>query len=32
MYGTTPAGWTLAGGTVILASTLWLARQESRPA
>jgi len=30
MFGTTPAGWTLVGGTVILASTLWLARQESR--
>jgi len=30
MFGTTPAGWTLAGGAVILASTLWLARQESR--
>ena len=31
MFGTTPAGWTLVGGAVILASTLWLARQESRP-
>jgi peptidoglycan biosynthesis protein MviN/MurJ (putative lipid II flippase) len=30
MFGTTPAGWTLVGGAVILASTLWLARQESR--
>jgi drug/metabolite transporter (DMT)-like permease len=30
MFGTTPAGWTVAGGAVILASTLWLARQESR--
>jgi len=30
MFGTTPAGWTLAGGAVILASTLWLARSESR--
>jgi drug/metabolite transporter (DMT)-like permease len=30
MFGTTPAGWTLAGGAVILASTLWLARRESR--
>ena len=29
-FGTTPAGWTLVGGAVILASTLWLARQESR--
>jgi len=31
MFGTTPAGWTMVGGAVILASTLWLARQESRP-
>ena len=30
MFGTTPAGWTLAGGAVILVSTLWLARRESR--
>jgi drug/metabolite transporter (DMT)-like permease len=30
MFGTTPAGWTLAGGTLILASTLWLARREAR--
>lgn len=30
IFGTTPAGWTLAGGVVILASTLWLARRESR--
>ena len=30
MFGTTPGGWTLAGGVVILASTLWLARRESR--
>ena len=30
MFGTTPAGWTLAGGVVILSSTLWLARRESR--
>jgi len=30
MFGTIPAGWTLAGGVVILASTLWLARSESR--
>ena len=30
MFGTTPAGWTLAGGAVILSSTLWLARRESR--
>lgn len=32
MFGTFPAGWTLAGGTVILMSTLWLARRESRVA
>ena len=32
MFGTIPAGWTLAGGVVILASTLWLARRESRTA
>lgn len=30
MFGTLPAGWTLAGGSVILVSTLWLARRESR--
>jgi len=30
MFGTTPAGWTVAGGVVILFSTLWLARRESR--
>lgn len=30
LFGTTPAGWTLAGGTLILASTLWLARREAR--
>jgi len=30
MFGTIPAGWTLIGGTVILVSTLWLARRESR--
>jgi len=30
MFGTLPTGWTLAGGVVILASTLWLARRESR--
>ena len=30
MFGTRPAGWTLAGGVVILASTLWLARREAR--
>jgi len=32
MFGVSPAGSTLAGGAVILASTLWLARRESRPA
>jgi drug/metabolite transporter (DMT)-like permease len=32
MFGTTPGVWTVAGGAVILVSTLWLARQESRPA
>lgn len=34
MFGSVPAGWTVAGGVVILASTLWLARREasaSRP-
>jgi drug/metabolite transporter (DMT)-like permease len=30
MFDTIPGGWTLAGGVVILASTLWLARRESR--
>lgn len=30
MFGTLPAGWTLAGGIVILMSTLWLAQRESR--
>ncbi len=30
LFGTMPGGWTLAGGVVILASTLWLARNESR--
>jgi drug/metabolite transporter (DMT)-like permease len=32
MFGALPGGWTLAGGVVILASTLWLARRESRVA
>ena len=32
MFGVTPGGWTLVGGVVILASTLWLARRESRVA
>jgi drug/metabolite transporter (DMT)-like permease len=31
VFGTVPAGWTVAGGMVILASTLWLARREARP-
>jgi len=30
MFGTEPAGATVAGGVVILASTLWLARREAR--
>jgi len=30
VFGTVPAGWTVAGGMVILVSTLWLARRESR--
>lgn len=30
VFGTVPAGWTVAGGVVILVSTLWLARRESR--
>lgn len=30
MFGTVPAVWTVAGGTVILVSTVWLARHESR--
>jgi len=32
MFGTLPAGWTVAGGMVILLSTLWLAHRESRNA
>lgn len=32
MFGTVPAGSTVAGGVVILASTLWLARREARAA
>lgn len=32
MFGTLPGAWTVAGGAVILASTLWIARREaSRP-
>jgi drug/metabolite transporter (DMT)-like permease len=30
MFGTLPGGWTVAGGMVILTSTLWLARREAR--
>lgn len=30
VFGTVPTGWTVAGGAVILVSTLWLARRESR--
>jgi drug/metabolite transporter (DMT)-like permease len=30
LFGTLPTGWTLAGGTVILAATFALARSESR--
>lgn len=30
LFGTLPTGWTVAGGIVILAATLWLARRESR--
>ncbi|MBM3368752.1 MAG: DMT family transporter [Betaproteobacteria bacterium] len=30
LFGTMPAGWTLIGGAVIMVSTLWLARRESR--
>jgi len=30
VFGTVPAGWTVVGGVVILVSTLWLARRESR--
>jgi drug/metabolite transporter (DMT)-like permease len=30
IFGTVPAAWTVAGGVVILASTLWLAKRESR--
>ena len=29
LFGTLPAGWTVAGGAVILVSTLWLARREA---
>lgn len=32
VFGSVPAGWTVAGGAVILASTLWLARHEQRTA
>jgi drug/metabolite transporter (DMT)-like permease len=30
LFGAMPAGWTVAGGVVILVSTLWLARREAR--
>ena len=30
MFDTLPDGWTIGGGMVILAATLWLARRESR--
>jgi len=30
IFGTVPEGWTVAGGAVILLSTLWLARREAR--
>lgn len=30
VFATVPAGWTVIGGAVILASTLWLARHEAR--
>jgi len=30
LFGAVPEGWTIVGGLVILASTLWLARRESR--
>jgi drug/metabolite transporter (DMT)-like permease len=29
VFGTVPSGWTVAGGALILASTLWLARREA---
>jgi drug/metabolite transporter (DMT)-like permease len=30
VFGSVPDGWTVAGGVVILVSTLWLARREAR--
>ena len=30
VFGDSPSHWTLAGGTVICASTLWIARREAR--
>jgi drug/metabolite transporter (DMT)-like permease len=30
IFGNVPDGWTVAGGAVILVSTLWLARREAR--
>lgn len=32
VFDTVPGTWTVVGGTVILASTLWLARREARAA
>jgi drug/metabolite transporter (DMT)-like permease len=32
IFGDVPSRWTLAGGAVICASTLWIARRESRAA
>ncbi|OGA17071.1 MAG: hypothetical protein A3I63_08595 [Betaproteobacteria bacterium RIFCSPLOWO2_02_FULL_66_14] len=32
VFASVPAGWTLVGGAVILGSTLWLARHETRGA
>lgn len=29
-FGDVPAGWTIAGGVVICASTVWIARREAR--
>ncbi len=30
MFGDVPTGWTLAGGAVICAATVWIARREAR--
>ena len=32
LFGELPTAWTLAGGVVIAASTVWLARREAREA